>query len=271
MADFKTIESNFVGQRAVAASFISALGLAPGFTNGNLSGCTVSLGTTESVVSEADITLADVLDDDGSTITISSDSADDTAAGTGARTVVVAMLNDNFETSVQVATMDGQNAVTLPGTFSRFQSMTVLTAGIELIPNEGTIYLGTGTVTAGVPANIHATIEPGVGKSIMSFFTVPKNRTVVIRNLILTSSAEGNKDVTFNLRRRLNGGESDEPFVMLDSFTVFKASVPIVGNAIYVFPEKTDVVVTAAASSGLNNTASLKADFDIVTNSRLEL
>ena len=270
MADFKTLESNFVGARSISSSFLSSLGLISGLSKGSATGCTETLAQVEVVVSPFLIPLEDILDDDGTSLTLSSDNAADDSAGIGARTVFLELLNDDFITSSQVITMDGQTPVSVPGTFSRFQMMEVLTAGADLIPNIGTIYLGEGTVTAGVPDIVHGTIDPLLGRSLMSHFTVPKNRTAVVSTLSLTASATGNNDVTFFIKRRLNAGDGGEPFVTLDDFKVFKDSVSLIGNPLYTFGEKTDIAITAKASAGNTNSASVKAGFDVVTNSRLE-
>lgn len=69
---------------------------------------------------------------------IVSSSADDAAAGIGARTVQLRTLDANYDEIVQVVTMNGLTPVPLSGTHIRVNSGLVLTAGSNLI-NVGTL------------------------------------------------------------------------------------------------------------------------------------
>ena len=105
-------------------------------------------------------------------MTVSSADADDTSAGTGARTVLITGLNANYAVISETVTMNGQTAVTTTNSFLRINSMLVTTAGTSLA-NEGIIYIGTGTVTSGVPATIYNVIAAGFNNATSSQYTIP--------------------------------------------------------------------------------------------------
>lgn len=109
-------------------------------------------------------------------MTVSSTSADDTAAGTGARTVVISGLVDDFESSTETVTLDGQNPVSVPGNWIRINRVSADDVGSGNV-NAGDIHIGSGTVTAGVPATTYGFIEMGDGTSLSSVFTFAKGTT----------------------------------------------------------------------------------------------
>jgi len=109
-------------------------------------------------------------------MTVSSADADDTSAGTGARTVLITGLDANYAVISETVIMNGQTAVTTTNSFLRINSMLVTTAGTSLA-NEGIIYIGTGTVTSGVPATIYNVIAAGFNNATSSQYTVPAGYT----------------------------------------------------------------------------------------------
>jgi hypothetical protein len=109
-------------------------------------------------------------------MTVSSADADDTSAGTGARTVLITGLDANYAVISETVTMNGQTAVTTTNSFLRINAMLVTTAGTSLA-NEGIIYIGTGTVTSGVPATIYNVIAAGFNNATSSQYTIPAGYT----------------------------------------------------------------------------------------------
>jgi len=103
---------------------------------------------------------------------ISSSDAKDTSAGVGAKTVRVYGLDTNWQEVVQDVTMNGQTGVALPTSLLRVYRMFILTVGSEE-DNAGDIWVGTGTITAGVPAVKHAGIKAGMGQTLMAVYTIP--------------------------------------------------------------------------------------------------
>ena len=91
-------------------------------------------------------------------LSVSSSSADDTSNGTGARTVYLEGLDANHNVISETVTLNGQTAVTTTKSYLHINNCYVATAG-SLDSAAGTIYFGTGTVTAGVPATVYDVIQ----------------------------------------------------------------------------------------------------------------
>jgi hypothetical protein len=179
---------------------------------------------------------------------VSSSSADDDAAGTGARTVTVSGLDANYNEVSETVELDGQTEVLTTTEFIRVNRAFVVTAGSGGTA-AGTIYVGTGTVTAGVPATIYAVITLGDNQTTMAVWTVPAGYTLYITGG--TFSAASNNAAQYVL------GE----FVIRPFGGVFRLAADITVNS-NVFrynwevplaiPEKTDIEARAIALSGTN-------------------
>lgn len=133
-----------------------------------------------------------------SQMTVSSADADDTSAGTGLRTLLLTYLDASYIEQTEVITMNGQTAVNTVATdILRIQSMVGLTAGSSG-SNEGLVYIGTGTVTTGKPANVFGIISMngtgGDNFSMHGFYTIPDGKTGFLLSVL--QSIDGNKDAT---------------------------------------------------------------------------
>lgn len=112
------------------------------------------------------------------TWTISSDNANDTAAGTGARTVEVFNLDGSYDEDNNIFSLNGLTGVNVPNSL-RNNRMIVRSSGSGGV-NAGTIYLGEGAITAGRPATVYGMIEPGKNQTQQSFFTVPNGKVLLM-------------------------------------------------------------------------------------------
>ena len=180
-----------------------------------------------------------------SVLKISSSSASDTSAGTGARTVQIQGLNASYEPVVETVTLNGQTAVNTTNSYIRVNKMIVLTAGTGGT-SVGNIYAGTGTVNAGVPAVVVNQTGILSNESESAFYTVPAGFTAYITRWTMSSgNGTANTHTRFTLRVRPQGG-------------VFgtKALYNLPGSGIYEceaafplpIPEKADLDVLAATS-----------------------
>jgi len=178
--------------------------------------------------------------------TISSSSADDASAGTGARTVLVEGLNASYEAVSESASLNGQTGVTLTNQYLRVNKVTVLTAGSGGT-SAGSIYVGTGTVNTGVPANIINRTGSSSNESESAFYTVPAGYTAFITRFTMSSAnSTANTSTRFILRIRPYGGVFG-----------YKAIYNIPGNGIYeceaaypvAVPEKTDLDILSLTSA----------------------
>jgi hypothetical protein len=179
--------------------------------------------------------------------TISSSNANDTAAGTGARTVFVDGLDANYLRVTETASLNGQTGVTLTHQYLRINKVTILTAGSGGT-SAGSIFVGTGTVTTGVPAVILNRTGSSSNESESGFYSVPAGYTAYITRWTMSSSNNtANEATRFILRVRPFGGVFG-----------YKAVYNIPGNGIYEceaayplpLPAKADFEVVALTTAG---------------------
>lgn len=179
-------------------------------------------------------------------IKLSSDSADDAAAGTGARTVRISGLDGSYNEISEVVTLNGQTAVNTVNSYLRVFEILVMTAGSGGTA-AGVIYAGTGTVTSGVPANVYATIPSGYNKSEMALWTVPAGYTAYVTSYAFTTaSSTANNIITGAMAIRPLGGVFS-----------FEATAKIGGGNSFdrhfdtylVVQEKSDIEMRAAATA----------------------
>jgi hypothetical protein len=109
-------------------------------------------------------------------LTVSSDSTDDDAGGTGALTLSISGLSTDFSLLTETITLDGQTGVTTTNSYYRINDLTVLTAG-STGNNVGNIYIGTGSITTGKPATVYGLIEPGYNVAHGGHYTIPKGNS----------------------------------------------------------------------------------------------
>jgi hypothetical protein len=198
-----------------------------------------------------------------SVLKVSSTSANDTSAGTGARTVLIEGLNASYVPVSETVTLNGQTQVDTVNSYLRVNTMTVLTAGSGGAA-AGVIYIGTGSATGGVPqTSILDAINTSNNESESAVYTVPAGYTGYIYRYIISSmNPEANTATTFRMRIRPVGG-------------VFgtKTYLSIPGNGIYEcdsafpysVPEKSDIEVQAAASAN-SSSASTQLQILLVKN-----
>ena len=186
-------------------------------------------------------------------MTVSSTSANDTSAGTGARTVVVQGLDANYNEVTETVTMNGQTAVTMSTALLRVNYAYVATAGSGNSA-AGDIYIGTGTVTAGVPATVYDIIKFDYNNTTTGSYTVPANYTAYVsQGLFSAGQAGGSNQVQGRLLTR-----GTNNIRMTAALTTLNNGV-----ANYVFeyplavPEKTTIEATALGSSTNNGVSSM--------------
>lgn len=186
-------------------------------------------------------------------MTVSSSSANDTSAGTGARTIVVQGLDANYNEVTETVTMNGQTAVTMTNALLRVNYVYVATAGSGNSA-DGDIYVGTGTVTAGVPATVYDVIKFDYNNTTTGSYTVPAGYTAYVsQGLFSTGQAGGSNAVQGRLLTR-----------GLDNIRR-TAAITTINNGVanYVFeyplavPEKTTIEATAVGSSANNACSSM--------------
>ena len=139
---------------------------------------------------------------------ISSSNANDTAAGTGARTVRILGINGTGGYAEEIVTLNGQTAVNTVNTYDAIETMTVLTAGSGGV-NAGTIYAGTGTVTSGVPVVPYSAIGVGDNTSLVGHWTCPTGYTgYLVKGKLTTGTTTASQYILGKLKLRDTNGLS---------------------------------------------------------------
>lgn len=192
------------------------------------------------------------------TMKVSSASANDSSDGTGARTILVAGLDANYNEISEIISLAGQTAVNTTQSFIRVFRAYVITAGSGGTA-AGIIYVGTGVVTAGVPATVYAEIPLGDNQTTMAIWTVPAGYTAYIS--AGTFSAASNNDAQYILGK----------FMFRTPGGVFRNAADVTANSnIFRYewqyplaiPEKSDIEARAIALSGTN--FYITASFELV-------
>ena len=135
----------------------------------------------------------------------STDNTNDNSGGTGALTVRITGLDANGDIQNVDETLTGTTKVTTSETWSAYHKHRVLTTGTNN-SNTGTIWVGTGTFTAGVPAVRMGSMEVGHNKSATGYYVVPAGHTLYLRQFISTV-ATSNKDVEVSLATSTDGSQ----------------------------------------------------------------
>jgi hypothetical protein len=184
---------------------------------------------------------------------ISSASANDTSNGTGARTVFIGGLDANHNEISETVTMNGQTAVLTTKSYLHINQAYVASAG-DLKGAAGNIYIGTGTVTAGVPATIYDIIAYDYNNRITGSFTIPAGYTGYLsQGLFSAGQGGGSNAVTGRLiTRGTNNIPLTAAVTTLNNGTAdYNFEYPVV------IPEKTTVEAQAFGSSENNACSSL--------------
>lgn len=254
---------------------LGALGLQPAITYFHLYGFNGGITTTFEAAwpeSAAYTPLTAAM----STPYIASSDANDTSAGTGARTVGIAGIDLSFAAFSESKTMNGQTSVNLttPNVLL-INSMEVLTAGSGGV-NAGIIQIGTGANTSGDPAVTHAympissaTSVSGAGNKTASFiYGVASGYTLFMRNItagsVFATAAAG---LQVAIDGYTNLGLLKRYFFQHVHNT---GANPSVFPGTITIPEKTIIVGKLAGPTGSNTgPADLRAECILVNNTYL--
>lgn len=189
---------------------------------------------------------------------VSSPNANDQASGTGARTIKVFGLDENYNEIDETVTLASVTAVTTTQSFLRIFQAQVITAGSGN-QNAGIIYIGASTVTSGTPVDKYAAISAGENQTLMCLWTVPAGKTAYLQRTAVSSGATvANIGVTWRLRIREFGGL----FRTRDRRSGVRSPVQIKYGAPIVVPEKSDIQLTAIRGGGAN--VDVTATFEVL-------
>ena len=192
-----------------------------------------------------------------STLYAYSADSEDSASGTGARTVTILGLDNNFNEIEETVTVGGA-PTTLE--FLRVYRAFVDTAG-STNTNEGNVLIstgagGTGTVLADI-GTIGTGTTFGLGQTQLALYTIPAGKTGYLTTWNVGCAPMNNKATVILKSREING---DGPFRTKDivdlvgGYHTQNYSIPLR------FPAKTDIEVVAAADTS----TIISSSFDII-------
>ena len=182
---------------------------------------------------------------------ISSSSTADTSAGTGAQTVTIEGLDENYATQSVTVDMNGQTQVQVGDAsgWIRINRAFVVTAGSGGTA-AGTVYIAATGVSSGVPTGtIYASITDG-NQTQMAVYTVPASHTLYLDDLIFTAAISlANNYATVKLNTRDFGSNVFRTKfinVLQSNELVIDFEFPLA------IPEKTDIECRAVTSNTNN-------------------
>lgn len=192
-----------------------------------------------------------------SVLKVSSSSANDTAAGTGARTVFISGVDSDFAVVSETVTLNGQTAVNTVNSYRYVNQLYVVSLGSGTA-NAGNINAGTGTVTAGVPAVLYDIIAVGFNQRTTAHYCVPAGYTGYMVKGVITSGQEtGSSSITAFLKQ--HGTDGILRVGAISSLN--NGSIEYNFAFPYVIPEKNCV---GASAIGASNNNAVSAFFNIV-------
>ena len=205
-----------------------------------------SVGTGFEIVSDLG---TNFLPESAAVVSLVSDDANDADGDTGARTVKIEGVDENYNLVDDTVTMNGTSAVTTTQTFFRVFRMSVLTAGSSSI-NEGEITAS----HSGTPiAAIHA--DNG-GQTLMAVYTIPVGYKGYLT--MFQGSVDKNQEVIFEMR--IKNSVADAAFQNKGVWGTFGSPVTYEYKFPLEIPQKTDIEVRVKCGA----TAGCGAIFDLL-------
>lgn len=160
-------------------------------------------------------------------------------SGDVGQVVLVQGLDANYNAISETIVLNGQTAVNSVNSYFRINNMVVLSDSPT-----GPIYFGTGTVTAGVPANIYGFIASGDNSMLAAIYTVPAGHTLYIQGGSASAAlANQSKIITINFNSIVNGVDyRAAKIVTSGGYQYFPYTPPIA------IAEKTDLLDTVVST-----------------------
>lgn len=188
---------------------------------------------------------------------VTSASANDASAGSGARTLFILGLDGNFKEESETITLDGINTVTTVKSYIR-----LIRAYVETVGTYGTNNAGNITIRVTGGGDIQATIAANRGQTQKTHYTVPSGKTGYILRASIT--VESNKPSTIILYRREDANDVTVPFTGKRVIHEWVGVEGVIGEdftANHILPEMTDVWFAGNVGTG---SATISADYDIL-------
>ena len=156
-------------------------------------------------------------------------------------------LDADYREQTELVTTNGQTAVSTTKSYLRINTVVALTGTVA-----DSIYVGTGVVTAGVPANVYARIINGNNRTEMGLYTVPLGHTLYITRGNISHGSDSSAYITGRLMYRLQG----LLFSTAAKVTLNNKFIDFVFDNAIALPEKTDLETRAICSKQQANAVS---------------
>ena len=183
-------------------------------------------------------------------MTVSSDDAGATSQ------VMINGLDANYVEINEIITITGQTPVTTVKSYLRIQSAYVMAN-----ETSGNIYIGTGTVTDGVPANVYERIYDGDNRTQSGLYTVPAGKTLYITHGTISHGSDSSAIVTGKFKYRLFG----MPFQTAAAVALNNKYIDWWWTYPIALPEKTDISTSAVTNKNQINSVSVSFEGLLVT------
>jgi hypothetical protein len=167
-------------------------------------------------------------------VLVSSSVSDNTS-----RSVVINGLDADYNILQETIALNGTSAVTTTNSFLRIN-------GIEMLNS-----INTGTITAKIGATLYAQMNPGIGQTQMSIYTVPAGYTLYLSYIQVDASIgfTSSAYMTYSEYNKLNSGPQNGQITQVNQSTfVQKQEVPYTCPVPHI--EKTDMQFCVVSSSG---------------------
>ena len=189
-----------------------------------------------------------------------SDNANDTAAGSGARTLTINTLSDTYTEQTQTVTLNGTTPVALTGTHFRcgFGCMSILTAGGTY---QSSVSAGKITLRVASAGAARSILAAGNTSDFGSHYTVPAGKSA----LFVQSSIFAPKNEDITVRTRFSFGASSQFFIG-GSANVYQSSLIFPFKAGLLLPEKSEFVSEARTVNVAPITGTTVAEFILYDN-----
>lgn len=167
---------------------------------------------------------------------ITSTSVNDTALGSGARTIRVIGLDANFLEQEEDVTLDGTNVVLTTGEYIRLNRMFVLTAGV----GAG----AAGSISAIVDGKVMGSINDGRNQTQVAHYTIPANKDGYLQAVFLAVGQGKEMEASINVRAEGSVYRQTATAFLFQNVIDADFSVPSY------LPPKTDIELRAKTSTG---------------------
>ena len=234
------VKSNGKDYSAIPFEFRTTLNQFPRYNNNNKFGYNNSVGTSQEEIwnvggIEAYLSTAERMNIVSTSV---EDDADKNPAGTGAYTLTIFGLNNDWEEISETVTLNGQSNVLTTNSYLRVFRMVVNSAGSSG-SNVGTI-----TSTASISSSVHAQINPTDNQTLKINFSIPFDKYGIITHAEIGCAKSDDCEIRFKVRPFGEVFQTKRLLNFFQSTVSFSNIIPIL------LPPKSDITITALSAAG---------------------